>query len=172
MPSGSYSVPLSLTLNGKSGPTFALTSLTSSIKNLIRFSAEPPYQSVLLLVRGERKLVIKYPWAPCISTISKPATFARRAASPNEPTIPWTSSKVSSSGTAPPRRWKSSDGMRDAAFIGGVARSFCLPQCAICSAALAPFAWIVCASSESPGMYSLSVAPSWQAPDLLASLST
>ena len=50
------------------------------VKNRMRFSMEPPHLSFLRFVCGQRNSLIKYPWAPCSCTASKPLSLALRAA--------------------------------------------------------------------------------------------
>ena len=51
--------------------------------------AEPPYSSVRSLIAELRNCVIRYPFAPCSSTPSSPASRARRAPSANAVTVSW-----------------------------------------------------------------------------------
>jgi len=79
-----------------------LISVTTSSRKRMRFSSEPPYQSVRLLVLGERKLEMRYPWQAWTSTMSKSAVWARLAACPKSLTICRISAKVNSWGAGQP----------------------------------------------------------------------
>src|ERR1700724_1699074 len=79
-PPGTQSCAEMRTLIGKlSGHTARMAEKTSTGYRQ-RFSRQPPYSSVRLLVRGETKLDIRYPWAQWNSSQSKPAVIARRVA--------------------------------------------------------------------------------------------
>ena len=64
----------------KSFPTFSLIFSRVSDKNLARFLSLPPYSSFLLLYKGDKNSLTKKKCAPWISTPSKPAFFALKAA--------------------------------------------------------------------------------------------
>jgi hypothetical protein len=83
----------------RSAPIAAATASVTSTANRMRFSTDPPHSSVRRLVPGARNWWMRYPFAPCSSTPSKPASIALRAADTKSSMVARISCAVSSLGT-------------------------------------------------------------------------
>ncbi len=114
----------------------------------MRFSSDPPYSSVRLLLNSDRNCVIRYPCAPWISTKSHPASFARRAPWPYASMMPLISSTDNSRGIS----ITVGSGIADGATgrMPDVCDDACRPPWKICGPIRAPFSCAVSTRRLSP----------------------